>query len=111
MKFAAIALVAAAFTASAASASDRATDVDFLRANRCKGLAASLTGVVDSAALDAYVKAEGRSRSPYVIERAGNEFDRAKRDAKMESRKPALTSELTGSCQAYLGPASSVAKQ
>ena len=51
MKFAIIALAAATFAAGAASASDKVTDLDFLKANRCNGLAATLTGVVDAGSL------------------------------------------------------------
>jgi len=112
MKFAMIALAAAAMLAGgAASASDKVTDVDFLKANRCKGLAVSLTGVVDPAALDSFIKAERGARAPYVMERADEEFAKAKKEARSVDRKDRLTAELTGGCQAYLGGSSSVAKQ
>ena len=112
MKFAIFALAATVFAAAgAASASDKVTDVDFLKANRCKGLAASLTGVVDTASLDSFIKTERGTRPLYVMERAGAEFARAKREARSQDRKERLTAELTGGCQAYLGPASSIAKQ
>jgi regulator of protease activity HflC (stomatin/prohibitin superfamily) len=111
MKFAIFALAAAVFAAGAASASDKVTDVDFLKANRCKGLATTLTGVVDTASLDSFIKAERGARAPYVMERAAEEFAKAKKEAKGEDRKDRLTAELTGGCQAYLAPASNVAKQ
>jgi len=113
MKFTAFALVAVAMVAAAgtASAAGKVTDVDFLRANRCKGLAATLTGVVDTASLDAFIKAERGARAPYVMERATEEFNKAKKEARGEDRKERLTAELTGGCQAYLGGPSSVAKQ
>ena len=63
MKFAIIALGAAVLAAGAASASDKVSDVDFLKANRCKGLATTLTGVVDSASLDAFIKSERGARA------------------------------------------------
>jgi len=111
MKFAIFALAATMLAAGAASASDKVTDVDFLKANRCKGLATTLTGVVDVNSLDSFIKAERGARAPYVIERAGEEFAKAKKEAKGEDRKDRLTAELTGGCQAYLAPASSMAKQ
>jgi hypothetical protein len=110
LKYAIIAM-AAVFAAGTAAASDKVTDVDFLKANRCKGLATSLTGVVDTSSLDAFIKAERGARAPYVMERAEDEFTRAKKEAKGADRKERLTAELTGACQAYIGPPSNVAKQ
>ena len=110
MKYAIIAM-AAVFAAGSAAASDKVTDVDFLKANRCKGLATSLTGVVDTSSLDSFIKAERGARAPYVMERADEEFAKAKKEAKGADRKDRLTAELTGSCQAYFGPASNMAKQ
>jgi hypothetical protein len=111
MKFAALALACAALAAGSAAASEKVTDVDFLKANRCKGLATSLTGVVDTAGLESFIKAERGSRAPYVAERADAEFQKARREAKSADRKDRLTAELTGPCQAYLGAPSNVAKQ
>jgi hypothetical protein len=110
MKFAIIAM-AAVFAAGSAAASEKVTDVDFLKANRCKGLATSLTGVVDTSSLDSFIKAERGARAPYVMERADEEFAKAKKEAKGADRKERLTAELTGACQAYIGPASNIAKQ
>ena len=110
MKFAIIAL-ATVFAAGSAMASDKVTDVDFLKANRCKGLATTLTGVVDTQSLDSFIKAERGARAPYIMERASAEFDRARREAKGAERRDRLTSELNGVCQAYIAPASNVTKQ
>ncbi|MDB5418926.1 MAG: hypothetical protein JWP50_2345, partial [Phenylobacterium sp.] len=61
MKVAAIALVALGLAvAGSAAASSRVTDVDYLKANRCKGLASGMGA--DTAGLDAFIKTEGRSR-------------------------------------------------
>jgi len=112
MKFTTFALASAAMlVAGSAAASDRITDVAFLKANRCKGLATTLTGVVDLPSLNSFIKAASGARTPYVMERAESEFDRAKREARSGDRKERLTAELTGSCQAYLGAPSNVAKQ
>jgi hypothetical protein len=112
MKFAAIALAAVAtFAAGAASAGDKITDVDYLKANRCKGLATSIEGVVDPAALNSFIKSERGARASYIVDRGDAEFQRARREAKSADRKARLTTELTTSCQAYLGASTSVAKQ
>jgi hypothetical protein len=112
MKFATLTLIAATLAAgSASAASSKVTDVDYLKANRCKGLATSITGVVDAASLDSFIRSQGASRQAYVVDRGAEEFSRARREAKSQDRKERLTAELTGPCQAYLSGASSVAKQ
>ena len=110
MKYAVIALVATAFAGSA-FASEKVTDVDYLKANRCAGLATSIEGVVDPAALNSFVKAERGARASYVVDRGEEEFKRGKKEGKSQDRKERLTAELTGACQSYLGGATSVAKQ
>jgi len=111
MKIAAIALIVATFAAGAASAADQISDVDYLKANRCRGLATSIDGVVDPAALTTFIKAERGARASYIVTRGEEEFNRARREAKSGDRRERLTAELTNACQAYLGPATSVAKQ
>jgi len=110
MKYAIIA-IAAVFAAGSATAGEKVSDTDFLKANRCKGLATTLTGVVDTQSLDAFIKAERGARASYIVERASEEMAKAKKEARSDDRKDRLTAELAGPCQAYLGDASSVAKQ
>jgi hypothetical protein len=110
MKYTVIALAIASFAAPAFAAG-KLTDVDYLRANRCKGLATSIEGVVDPAALNSVIKAERGARATYIVDRGEEEFQRAREEAKSEDRKARLTAELTGACQAYLGDATNVAKQ
>jgi hypothetical protein len=106
MKFAALLLVAAGIaSATAASASTIKSDADFLKASRCKGLAAGLG--VDSSSLDAALKVEARSRVEYIQSRGYTEMARAKRQAGDANLKERLTAELNGPCTAYLGPANS----
>jgi hypothetical protein len=87
--------------ASAATASERITDLDYLKANRCKGLAASLGG--DTASLDALIKTQGRGRADAVMQRADEELSKAKREAGKSDLKDRLTAELNGACVAYMG--------
>lgn len=103
MKTAIITVAAALLAAGAASAAAKVSDVDFLRANRCKGLATTLSGVVDPEALNSFIRTERGTRMPYVMERAEAEFQRAKKEAKAEERKARLSAELSGPCQAYVG--------
>ena len=105
MKSAAIVLaVLSLATAGAAAASDRVTDIDYLKANRCRGLAAGL-GVGDTASLDAMLKTEGRTRSEAILLRGEEEMTRGRREAAKADIKERLTAEVNGPCMAYIGGA------
>ncbi|HSV02728.1 MAG TPA: hypothetical protein VLI41_05935 [Phenylobacterium sp.] len=102
MKVAAIALTVVSFAiAGTAAASSRVTDLDYLKANRCKGLAVGM-GSADTTGLDAFIKAEGRSRDPIILSRAEEELHRAQRQAKDANLKDKLSAELAGPCMAYM---------
>ena len=110
MKFAAIAIAAVAVvSAGSAFAAERVADVDYLRASRCKGLATTLTGVVDAGSIDAYLKAARTGRQAAVYDRADAEYNKAKREARSEDRRARLTQELTEGCQAYVAGPSALA--
>jgi len=79
------------------------SDMDYLRASRCRGIAAGLG--TDTSAIDAYVKSAARGRMPSVQDRADQEFAKAKREARGEG-KTRLQAELSGACAAYAAPAS-----
>lgn len=102
MKFTAIALAALglATLAGSASAANRATDLDFLKANRCKGLAAGLGG--DTSGFATYIKAQEGTRLDVIIDRGDEEFIRARRQASDANVKAKLEAELAGPCSAYL---------
>jgi len=101
MKIAAVLLATVGLAcAGVASASTHVSDVDYLRANRCKGLAMGLGA--DTASLDALIKTEGRSRAESIVLRAQNELDRGKREAAKSDLKERLTAELNGPCEAYM---------
>ena len=110
MKTAAVILGALtlASAATAAAAAAQVSDMDYLKANRCRGLAVGLGA--DASALNAFVKQEGRSRNPIVQSRADDEFARAKREAHGDA-KGRLAAELAGSCAAYTGSVKAVASR
>jgi hypothetical protein len=109
MKTAAVLLAALGLAvAGAAVASDHLTDVDYLKANRCRGLAEGL-GVGDTANLDAMIKAEGRSRVETIYDRGQEELARGKRDASKSDLKERVSAELNGPCMTYLGGAKNTA--
>jgi hypothetical protein len=105
MRMITIAFTAIGLAAAAGSAAAAVSDVEYLRANRCRGLAEGQLAQVDLEAMDAFLKAESRSRTAMVQDRGRVEFDKAKREAKStnEQRKARLTAELTGPCQVYKG--------
>jgi lipid-binding SYLF domain-containing protein len=113
MKFAAIMLAAAglavAGSAAAASASAIKTDADFLRASRCKGLAAGMG--VDTTSIDNVLQSEGRFRQPTILSMATEEVRKAERQARDLNRKEKVSAELAGPCTAYLGAANDVASR
>lgn len=100
MKAAAIAFAAIGFaTAGVAAASERFTDLDYIKASRCRGIAAGMRA--DTAPFDAFLKAESRTRVELVMHRADEEGARAKRQASDANRKDELAAELSGACAAY----------
>lgn len=90
-------------TAGSALAAGSVTDVDYLKANRCRGIA----GVTapDTTDLDAWLKAASRSRDSSVLAKGANAQDAARREAKTTNpeRKARLAAELSGPCQAFKG--------
>jgi hypothetical protein len=112
MKAAAIVLAVLSMAgADAAMASDHMTDMDYLKANRCRGLAVGLN--MNTAALDATLKTESRSRSEPILLRGEDELARAKRDAGRDGMHEKVNAEVSGPCQVYLNgakDASAIAK-
>lgn len=103
MKLAAIALAGLALAAAgtSAAASSQVSDVDFLKANRCKGIAAGVGA--DTAGVDAFIKTQGASRLDYVLDKGHEEYLRAKRQTSDANMKDRLNAELATSCTAYMG--------
>jgi len=77
------------------------TDVDYLKASRCRGIAVGLGA--DASAITAFLKASAGGRSPAVLDRADEEFSRAKRQAHGDG-KDKLQAELAGPCAAFGAP-------
>lgn len=103
MKFTAVAVAAVALSLAGASvAATPASDSAYLAASRCKGLATGL-GSSTTANLDAFLKAESRTRNGYILEHGADLMSKAKREASNPDAKPRLTNELNSQCHAYLG--------
>ncbi|CAN5395526.1 hypothetical protein BH10PSE5_BH10PSE5_10620 [soil metagenome] len=105
MRTATIMLTAAAtlMVAGSALAAADVTDVSFIQASRCRGIA-SVTAA-DTTDLDAWLKAASRTRDSSVIAKAANAQDAGRREAKTTNaeRKARLAVELSGPCQAFKG--------
>ena len=102
MKIALVVAMLGSVVAGSAAAAAEITDIDYIRANRCKGLTVG-SGLADNPALEAYLKEARRGRAPFALTRADQEFDRAKRDARHSKERYAA--ELNGACAAYVGGA------
>jgi hypothetical protein len=103
MKLAALALATLSLAASGATAAaTHVTDVDYLKANRCKGLAQGLGDTDAVAGLSAFIKEQGKTRVDYILERGDAELARAKREASSVDTKTRVQAEFSGTCTAYM---------
>lgn len=116
MRPTAIALSAAALaalfaTAASAAAPAKITDIEYLKASRCVGLASAGTlNPVDATALTGFVKEQERIRAGYINERAREEAAKAKRQAKHMDGRERLNAELAGPCMAYVSGGATTAQ-
>lgn len=102
-----LASLSLASAASLAFAQPAPTDADYLKASRCRGIAVGLGA--DPAAINNYLKHAAGGRSPSVLARADDEFDRGKREARGGDGKDRLRAELSGPCAAYAAAPSGAA--
>ena len=82
------------------------SDVAYMKAARCAGLASSSKlGSADGAALTSLVKSQAWGRDPYVLDKADDLQSKAKREADHadEFSKPRLSAELNGACASLKG--------
>ncbi len=102
-----VTVIGAAAAASAASAQPgRLTDVAYLEAARCAGLANSgKLGSSDGAALIALLKAQANGREQLVLDQADDAQQRAKRQVNRadDYMKSKLQAELSTDCASFKG--------
>lgn len=103
----ALSTVALFTTTAAVAAPARTTDVEYLRASRCAGLAsAGGLEASDAAALRAYVRAQELSRGPAILARGQSEADKARRQISRGGDAAArLQAELSGPCMSVVAAA------
>jgi hypothetical protein len=100
-------------TASAAAAAGSAyaqpgwlSDVAYVQAARCAGLASSSKlGSPDGASLNALLKAQAAGRDQTILDQASDAEQQAKREASRadDYGKTRLQAELSGSCSSFKG--------
>ena len=102
MRFLAGLIITSALVATAASAQPgRLSDVAYMQAARCAGLASSATlGSADAGSLKALVQSQSWGREPYVLDKADEMQSKAKREADHadDYAKARLSAELNGMC-------------
>lgn len=100
------ALIATASAGAAfAETPGRITDSEFLKANRCLGLATASTLSGDADGFRGVIKAQSVGRNEVIVSMGKKTQARAVREARgaNEERLTALKGELGGACQALLG--------
>jgi hypothetical protein len=92
----------AALAGVAAQAADPMSDVAFIAASRCEGLAQGAK--VDDAAIKKLLVGQDSTRSQYVLDKASEVHDDAKRQASHAQgyQMQAVNDELHGPCSSYL---------
>lgn len=101
----AIAALAAATTTTAfAQPNNRLTDVEYMQAARCAGIA-SADSSISTASINALLKAQSAGRMSFVEDKADEMRSDAARSAKRANgyAKEKLNAELDGACKRYLG--------
>lgn len=99
-------LVATAGGSAAMAQPGGVTDVQYLKAARCAGLASSTNvGGGDASGFDAWLKANRANRSAYALEQAGVRKASARVQANKARgySKTELEAELSGACAALKG--------
>lgn len=101
-----VTLAAAAATTATAQPGNRLSDVDFMQAARCRGLAGSeALGAMDTKAIDAMLKEQSHGRAAFITGKADELRDNAVRSAKRADgyTKEKLVAERDGVCKRFLG--------
>jgi hypothetical protein len=100
-----VALAAAtAATTAVAQPNVRLSDVDYMQAARCAGIA-SADSSIDTASIDSLLKEQSRGRVAYISDKADEMRSTAARSAKRANgyAKERLNAELGGACKRFLG--------
>jgi hypothetical protein len=108
MKKIIIAAVVAASAMTGVAQAAELSNLQFLQAARCRGLASSEgLGKLDTANIDAFLRQEGGAREAPIRVSAGNKISSAQKEGdKAEgAKKDKLLAERSGACSVYLNTA------
>lgn len=95
--------LAVTVTAAAQAKEPRISDVEYLQASRCKGLAASPAGgQIDASRLDALLKRQSQARPDAILQKGEEVMRAARRQGRDADRSTRLAAELSGACAAFL---------
>jgi hypothetical protein len=99
-----VVLAAATATTAVAQPNVRLSDVEYMQASRCAGIA-SADPSIDTSSINALLKTEGRARVAYISDKADDMRSDAARSAKHANgyAKEKLNAELGGVCKRFLG--------
>jgi hypothetical protein len=102
---AAIATAVLAVASAPAVASERVSDATYLTAAKCQGLAhASQLGAMDTGAIDAFMKTQGRMRDSIVRDRGEAVRKSALRSARSDDARQRLVAQRDSLCAAFKSP-------
>ena len=93
-------------TATAASAQPHLSDMAYVEAARCAGLASSAKlGSGDASAMKALLSSQASGRMPYILDQADDAQSKDKHEADKadDSTKSKLQAELSGMCASLKG--------
>jgi len=99
-----VALAAATATTAFAQPNVRLSDVEYMQAARCAGIA-SVDSSIDTSSVTALRKAQGAGRMAFVADKADEMRSDAARSARRANgyAKERLNAELGGACKRFLG--------
>ncbi|PTS81860.1 MULTISPECIES: hypothetical protein [unclassified Caulobacter] len=105
MKTILVSALALAALATGAQAGPKVSDMQYLQAARCRGLAASeALGKLDTVALDSFLRAEGQARELAVRASSASRITGALNEAQKATgeKKDKLIAERNGDCAVWL---------
>ena len=98
-----VAAIASMIAGAANAAPHRVSDLDYLNARRCQGLAEGLRVTGEAVRLAAFNEAQGRIRISAIHDMGWDEYRRAKRQASDPAQADARRTELAARCALFGG--------
>ena len=100
MRILTLALALSSLAAAGSAMAAPVTDVGYMQAARCKGLAEGVGQATPS--LDAFLKKQSYVREDAIVQRGKEEEERGRHEVTSGGQKDKAQAELSGVCAAYL---------